>query len=425
MTDHRSLAENTMPTIRPLFVLIHRYVGLLMVPFLFVTGLTGAIISWDHELDDLLNPHLMRATGQGVSIPSLKLAQAIEARDPRVQVSFVPLAAEPGKSLHFGVQARIDPATGQPYRIGYNQVFIDPATGTELGRREWGAVWPVTRENFVSFLYVLHFSLHVPEFWGSQRWGIWLLGVIAILWTVDCFTGVYLTFPAQRRNPAPQRTSWWSRWKPSWRIRQPTNAYKLNYDLHRAGSLWTWVLLFILAFTAFSLNLYREVFYPVLSTVSKVTPTPFETRTPSDPNHPRPARTGYAEVIAKAQSEAIRRRWNEPAGSVFYSSDFGIYVVDFFKPGGDHGAAGVGPARLFFDGEDGRLIGERLPWRGTAADIFIQAQFPLHSGRILGLPGRILISLMGIVVAMLSVTGLHIWWRKRRGRRTVKPALLA
>ena len=46
----------------------------------------------------------------------------------------------------------------------------------------------------------------------------------------------------------------------------------------------------------------------------------------------------------------------------------------------------------------------------------MQAQFPLHSGRILGLPGRILISTMGLVVAALSVTGVVIWYRKRRAR---------
>lgn len=44
----------------------------------------------------------------------------------------------------------------------------------------------------------------------------------------------------------------------------------------------------------------------------------------------------------------------------------------------------------------------------------MQAQFPVHSGRILGLPGRILISVMGLVVAMLSVTGVVIWLRKRK-----------
>ena len=57
-----------------------------------------------------------------------------------------------------------------------------------------------------------------------------------------------------------------------------------------------------------------------------------------------------------------------------------------------------------------------IPGTGSAGDIFLQAQFPLHSGRILGLPGRILISAMGLVVAMLSATGLVIWLRKRRAR---------
>ncbi|WP_234406223.1 PepSY domain-containing protein [Methylobacillus glycogenes] len=46
----------------------------------------------------------------------------------------------------------------------------------------------------------------------------------------------------------------------------------------------------------------------------------------------------------------------------------------------------------------------------------MQAQFPLHSGRILGLPGRIMISIMGAIVAMLSITGILIWARKRKSR---------
>jgi uncharacterized iron-regulated membrane protein len=32
------------------------------------------------------------------------------------------------------------------------------------------------------------------------------------------------------------------------------------------------------------------------------------------------------------------------------------------------------------------------------------------------MPGRILMSLMGVIVAMLSVTGIVIWARKRRSR---------
>lgn len=58
--------------------------------------------------------------------------------------------------------------------------------------------------------------------------------------------------------------------------------------------------------------------------------------------------------------------------------------------------------------------GEPLSLVALAAQA--EAADPLHSGRILGLPGRILISVMGLVVAMLSVTGIAIWARKRRAR---------
>jgi uncharacterized iron-regulated membrane protein len=52
--------------------------------------------------------------------------------------------------------------------------------------------------------------------------------------------------------------------------------------------------------------------------------------------------------------------------------------------------------------------------------VFNQLQFPIHSGRVLGIPGRLLISCMGLVVAMLSITGVVIWLRKRRTESVVR-----
>ena len=395
---------------RRTLTLLHRWVGLTIAGFLFVSGMTGAVISWDHELDDVLNPHLMAVSSRSPPIASLELKHLIEARDPRISVTYVPLDAEAGRSLAFGVQPR-----------------VDPATGDELGRREWGAAWPITRATFVSFLYKLHYSLHLPEFWGTDRWGLWLLGGIAALWTIDCFVGFVLTLPARHaddpQRPAPVARQlargWLTRWKPAWRVRVSGSAFRLSLDLHRASGLWLWGLVFVLAFTAFSLNLYREVFHPLMSMVSPVTPSPFDTRQPAEPHRPIAPRIDLAEAIARAQQEAQRRAWIEPAGAAAYDARYGIYSVLFFHPGDDHGAAGVGPARLYMDGSDGRLLGDRLPWTGTAADVFVQAQFPLHSGRILGLPGRILVSAMGLVVAMLSVTGVVVWHRKRRARRAL------
>ncbi|RFC35226.1 MAG: putative iron-regulated membrane protein [Candidatus Nitrotoga sp. SPKER] len=414
---------------RRVFGLLHRWIGLLTASFLLISGVTGAVISWDHELDDWLNPDLMEAKSVGTVFPVLDIVKQIEARYPQVRVTFLPLAVEPGESLHISVQPRVNPATGKLYVPSFNQIFIDPATGNELGKRQWGAVWPITKETFVSFLYRLHYTLHIPELWGIDRWGLWLLGIIAIIWTLDCFVGIYLTLPAKRRITSeneinniskdaliPMNRSFWQRWQPMWKVRWSSGSTKLNFDLHRAFSLWTWILLFIIAFTAFSLNLSREVFFPLMSMVSTVTPSPFDQRKRASKHEPIEPRLGFGEIIERASAQAMARGWKDPAGSASYSSNFGIYSVQFYALGADHGAGGVGHPRLYYDGQDGRYLGDRQPWTGTAADIFVQAQFPLHSGRILGLPGRILISIMGLVVAMLSVTGVVIWWRKRKAR---------
>jgi uncharacterized iron-regulated membrane protein len=414
--------------IRQGWVLVHRWVGLTIAAFLFVSGLTGAVISWDEELDDVLNSHLTQVESRGELKAPLDLARAVETRDSRVLVTYVPLAAEPGEALVLGVEPRHNPDTGKHYETGYNEVFLDPVTGEEIGRREWGAAWPVTTENFVSFLYVLHYSLHIPELWGIDRWGLWLLGGVAILWTLDCFVGFYLTLPRRRaassdaaEDPAADETvasgkSWWRRWQPAWNIRWRGGATKLNFDMHRAFSLWTWALLFIIGFTAFSLNLYTEVFYPIMSRFSTVTPSPYDVRTPVDHDDPIVPVVQYADLLATAARDARERGWQEPPGSVFYSPEYGIHGVEFFHPGKENGVGGGGARALYYDGLDGRYLGDTQPWKGTVADLFVQAQFPLHSGRILGIPGRILISIMGLVVAALSVTGVVIWAKKRSSR---------
>jgi len=394
---------------RAISVVIHRGAGLLTALFLFIAGLTGAVISWDHELDEWLNPQLFDASGSGPFISSLELATQIETADPHARVTAVPLHTEPGRSLLFRVQPRVDPQTGTLYELGYNQVFLDPSTGRELGRREWGAV-AVDREHLMAFLYRLHYTLHIPKFAGQNRWGHWFMGGIAIIWLLDCFVALAISFPDRNR------------WRKSFAIRFGSR-YQFNFDLHRAGGLWTWAILLILALSAVDLNLNRELFKPAVAAVTTLTPTPFDLRPQRPANQPIDPQLGYGRIIAMAQQEAQRKGWREPAGSATYNARYGLYSVRFFDLVEDQGSGGFGVKQLYFDGTDGMYLGERNPGTGTAGDIFLDLQFPLHSGRIAGIPGRIFISIMGLVVAGLSVTGVVIWLRRRGVLVTKKTAL--
>lgn len=421
---------------RGVFILIHRWTGLFIAVFLFVAGVTGAVISWDHELDEWLNPQLHIATHEGDPLPPLELVKRLEAADPHVKVVNFPLAFEKGETAQLGVEPRIDPKTGELYPISYNQAFIDPASGEIVGKRFWGRI-ALDRENLLPFLYKLHYSMHIPDFANIDRWGIWFMGIVGIVWLFDCFVGLYLTLPSFARGPSQARSLgamdatassgeasfwqiWWRRWKPAWQIKLNASSYRLNFDIHRAFGLWLWIMLLILAFTSVSMNLTNEVVRPILSKISSLTPDAFDDRSLAPLNEPIIADVSFEEAISIAGKEAKRRQWDEPLGSAFYGQAYGLYAILFFRPGDEHGSAGMGIKMLFVDGKTGALAGGRVPWEGTAADVFMQLQFPLHSGRIAGLPGRILLSFLGIVVAILSLTGIVIWFKKRQGRLRAK-----
>ncbi|CUI03501.1 PepSY-associated TM helix domain-containing protein [Massilia antarctica] len=397
---------------RPALVLLHRWFGLGVAIFLFIAGATGALISFDHELDAALNPDLFHAhSGQTAQrqIPGTELARAIEAADPRLRIGYVMNEVEPGHTSLMSVEGKIDPATGKPFELGFNQIGVDPVTGKVQAKRQWGEI-SLARENLLPFLYKLHYSMHIPEVKGVEL-GIWLMGIIAMVWVLDCFIALYLSFPN------------WRSWRKSFGFRWKAGGHKLNFDLHRSGGMWVWLLLLVLAITSVSMNLTDRVVRPLLSTVSTLSPDAFASRTMNPPDKPIPALLSRDDVMALARAEAAKRGWTAPAGGVFYASAFGLYGVGFFEPGNDHGDVGLGNPWLYFDGTDGRLMADRVPGSGSAGDIFLQLQFPLHSGRIAGLPGRIILSLLGVMVAMLSVTGVMIWVRKRRARLAAARAI--
>jgi uncharacterized iron-regulated membrane protein len=388
---------------RPLLVRLHRWFGIATALFLFVAGVTGAVIAWHNELDAALNPSFFRSATRGIPQTPLALARQIEAADPRLVVTYLPLHVEPGSTLVVGVAARTNPQTTKPYELGFNQVAIDPVAGSIQGRREWGAA-SLALPNLIPFLYKLHYSLFLQVHGGIDL-GRWLMGIVGIVWMFDCAIALVLAFPSAKT------------WRKSFAFRVRRRGYALTFDLHRSGGVWLWLVLMTMAVTSISMNLAKPVVRPIVSWFSPLGSTPFTSPDGHRPVQPGESVLNREQMVGIAAAAARREGIVMPPGAMLYAPRLAAYGVGYFKARNDVSRRGLGDPWLYWDARTGAPAGGRIPGRGSAGDLFVEAQFPLHSGRVAGLAGRIVISVTGVAVAVLSATGLLIWLKKARARR--------
>lgn len=392
---------------RAVFARLHRWVGLTLAVFLFISGTSGALIAFEHDLDVALNPELYIANSSSdphaIPMSVYEIADLVESRDARLEVGYLPLTWTPGHTALLYVNPRIDPSTGEDFVLGYDQVFVDPVTGEQQGTRTWGEI-TAERKGWIPMLYLLHFTMLLPD-----KVGVWLMGCLAMAWTIDCFIALYLSFPNRKL------------WRRSLQFRLRQGAAKLNFDLHRSGGVWLWVLVLMLAVTSIWMNLATQLVNPLIDEVSPLRETPFDADIDDDaPDVMATITREQVGVIALAEARA--RGIEMPLGAMNYVPKRGLYSIGFFHAEEDHAGHGewsLTPPYLYIDGATGEVVGSDIPWTGGVGAHFVDLQFPLHSGRIMGTPGKIIVSVLGVVVAMLSVTGVIIWARKQRRRRSV------
>jgi uncharacterized iron-regulated membrane protein len=414
--------------LRPVWVKIHRYAGLAMTVFLVVVGLTGSLLAFYAELEHAVNPQFwVEASGaETLDIPTLA-AQA-ERLAPEAKADSVWLDEDSG-SAQVSMSPRTNPATGKPYELAYDQLILNAYTGAELGRRTWGAIsqgWV----NLMPFVYKLHYALALDEI------GTWTLGITALVWTLDCFVGFYLTLPARRTsnsysNPLPdphpqgKRTrSFWQRWSPAWRVKWSASAYRINFDLHRAGGLWLWLALLVFAWSSVYMNLGDTVYKTVMRSVSEFHEPWAEIADLSQPlDNPklgwdeayRRAERSLVEA-AKVQGVSIER----PVG-MWLNPSKGFYVLSTRSSADIQDRSGH--TRAVIDANTGKTLMVLFPTGQYGGNTVTSWLFALHMGNVFGMPYRIFVCVLGLAIVMLCVTGVVIWLRKRRAsgyRKTAK-----
>ncbi len=396
---------------------LHRWVGLVTAGFLLIAGLSGALLAWYEELDAWLDPALLTVpppSGGQAALDPPSLQARVQAAYPGHWVNHVPLSQPHGRAAVFYAVPRPERLKGTAPAVV--QVHVNPFSGEVLGDRvtgelRWGA------RHLMPFVYRLHHSLALGLF------GTVALGAVSVLWTLDCFFGFWLSLPARAREArAPAgavapRASWLRRWAPAWRVRWRAGGHKRTHDLHRAGGLWLWAMLFVFAWSSVAFNLtpaYDTVMRPWLSFQSTVKALPVQD-TPqweAGMDWARALATGRALMQAQAREHGFRVEREDLLFHDPWRGVFSYYVRSSLDV-----RERVGRTLVAFDANTGALRTVWLPTGAASGDTITSWIGGLHMAALWGWPFQAFVSLAGLGVGLLSLTGVLIWKKKADARR--------
>ena len=384
-------------------VLIHKWTGLFAAVFLIVAGLTGSLLAFEDELEELVNTAQYvvqpRRDDRGRPAPMLdpfELHARAEKALPDYQVFGMPLLRQPNRSVMVNLERRDAGAADA------DQAFLDPYDGRLIGIRKWGAS-PFDSTTVVGLLYRMHYALALPEPWGKT-----FFGIVALVWTVNCIVGIIASLP--RKGP------FLARWLPAWLIKRSASSYRLHFDIHRASGLWLWGVMFLFAWSSVMLNLRAEVYTPVMSTFLEFKKQP--ERPPKMRDTPLLAWPQAYQIAVASMDEIARTQGftvNFPS-HLFYNRRLDAFV--YYANTSRDVTQERGQTGVFIDARNGALLATRIPTGEHSGDTVSRWLQSLHMAKVFGLPYRIFVAIVGIALAISAYTGLYVWWKKRRARRT-------
>lgn len=382
-------------TPRRFLFLSHRYCGLALALFLLVAGATGCLLVFRDGLDALLNPDLFDVAPRP-ALAATALADRMARSHPAWRIAGFDLASRPGTSLRMTVDI---PGSGPA------EAFVDPGDGRVVGLRRM-APGP-DRRHVIEAVFRLHYTLLA----GTP--GRWLMGVVALCWLALNLVGLCLTWP--RRRPLL------ASWRSSFRTSRRALRGRPMPEVHRVSGLWLLPFLTVLAYSSVAMNLYDELFRPIVERLSPPRAgSPFDRPAPGAPP-PGPV-IGYGAAIWLARQAAVRDSPGLQPVALVDDAARDLYGTAF-APGGTRLYEGFGRVTYYVDRHDGRLVWIDRPRLDGAGRLVLRALYPLHSGQIAGLPTRLLVLLLGLVTCGLAVTGFLPWWRRWRARfRSGAPA---
>jgi len=355
---------------------VHLYIAL-TVGFMFAfSGLTGSTLVFYQEIDTLLNPQLTTVTPAIQRASLTEIITAVTAtmpKDARLVRLYLPKHPEAAMKLKFSVN--------QAGQVSSIDVMVNPYTTEVLGQRQWGGY-------LMSTIYKLHYTLLQGEVGKS------LIGILGLLLLTVLLSGLYLWWP--KAGVVSKAFS----------IKRGSRGIRFLYDIHRVVGVYAVVIIMVLAFTGTSM-IFPQYIKPTVAMISSLTTT-VSVKLPLEPPQP-PSRLTLDEmqVIAQAQFPlATLQRIHFP------KNIDEAYRFILRQPG--EVRKGSGASQVWLSPYDGSVLQRQQPQTMSGGDHFLNWMFPLHNGEAFGLLGRLVVFITGFLLVGLYVTGVMMWWRKRR-----------
>ena len=207
---------------------VHLWVGLFLALYVALIGLSGSILVFREELQQLTGA-TPQFPGIGLSPPAVNMAaasQKIGREFPKARQTFL-------------YAPRQEVPVYQGFILENKQsssVYVHPQTGQILQRVPY-------RENLLSWIGQLHYFLLL-----GRSPGLWLNGIGAALLLVLCVSGLFIWWPGLRS------------WRRGFSVDFRMSWKRINFDSHNVVGFWT---LSIVSFWAIS-GVYFAWLYGVL-----------------------------------------------------------------------------------------------------------------------------------------------------------------
>jgi len=388
---------------RKLWLDVHLYLGLIVGAILAVVGLTGGILVFYQEMQEVLNPELAIVSTPPESQERLHaladVVAAAETAKPQGSVFFkvyYPREADVAYKLLYFVK---DESQANKKGDGY-YIFVDSYTMQVKGLQLWHPKDKYWGRPLVSFIMQLHWCLLLGKTGGIIN------GILAALSIISVLTGLIVWWPLTGKL------------KQALSFKPNASAVRFNFDLHKTIGFYLTIVLLPVLFSGIYMVLPDRV--NVLLKLFTSIDRPDAYSAVSAEIHSSPPQAGQ-QAISVGEVEAIVQGYS-PVGKLWMlnAPKNGQDVYTVMKRDVTEISRFIGYRDFAVDQYSGEILKVYDRGTGSAGDVFLDWQWPLHSGHAFGWTGRILVFIAGLACPVLYVTGVIRWLQKRRAKRSVK-----